>query len=187
MSTNVAGFVFERLGQPDRALRYYEEALEDADLGPLGEAVVHTAARATYRGPQLLAYLASDAANRFRSVEPGPEDSAEILTVISLGRVPYKVPKRIRVGAAVGIAGTHVSGDPKWLALSALKLVVYPELEQVPSVYRGRSVHIDGNAVPTTMLTDLGAEIANEYGQIKPKIIGAALTRMIARAAKSHP
>ena len=43
------------------------------------------------------------------SVEPAAstdsKGSGEILVVLSLGRVPYKIPERMEIGAAVGIAG----------------------------------------------------------------------------------
>lgn len=49
--------------------------------------------------------------------------------IVTLGRVPYKVPKRIPIGAAIGIAGTFVTGNTAILERSAFKLLVYPELE----------------------------------------------------------
>ena len=48
------------------------------------------------------------------------------------------------------------------------------------------TVSLDGREAPVELLTDLGAEITREYETIKPKIIGAALTRMISRAAAAE-
>jgi hypothetical protein len=109
--------------------------------------------------------------------------AGEILTVLAVGRVPYKVPTRIPVGAAVGIAGALITDDAEWLAYSALKVVIYPELVSAESRYTDGAVTIDGREAPVALLTDLGGEIRREYEAAKPKILAAALSRVIARAA----
>jgi len=82
----------------------------------------------------------------------------------------------------IGYAGISVTGNADILARTAFKVVVYPELV-APNNQRVRAtVKLGGRNVPVELLTDLGAEIAREYETVKPKIIGAALTRMIARA-----
>jgi tetratricopeptide (TPR) repeat protein len=185
----LAGFVFERLGEPDRALRYYEEALDAGDLPSLREPILRLAQRADYRGTRLKAYL-----DRPQVAPPEPtgkppseaEPDGEILLVLGLGRVPYKIPQRIPIGAALGIAGTNVTGDPAILTRLALKVLVYPELAFRNNLADSASVTLDGREVPVELLTDLGAEIVQEYEAAKPKIIGSALTRMIARAAAAE-
>ena len=155
----LAGFIFEHLGEPDRALRYYKDVLADSKLVSLEAPVA--------RGGM--------------SPRPG-----ELLVVIGIGRTPIKVPKRIPVGAAVGIAGTAITGDARVLQHSVFKTVVYPELEPVPSQVTGARVQIGDTDVPTELITDVASEVTREYEKIKPLIIGAALTRMIARAAVSE-
>ena len=185
----LAGFVFERLGEPDRALRYYEEALDAGDLLSLREPILRLSQRADYRGPRLSAYL-----DKFRPATANPagdhpsdaQPDGEILLVLGLGRVPYKVPQRIPVGAALGIAGANVTGDPGVLASLALKVLVYPELAIRDNLVSHAAVSLDGREVPVELLTDLGGEVAREYETAKPKIIAAALTRMIARAAAAE-
>jgi len=154
----LAGFVFEHLGESDRALRYYQDVLSETKLRSLEDPVA-------------------------RKARPR---SGEVLVVIGGGRVPIKVPKRIPVGAAIGIAGTAISGDPRVLQHSVFKVVVYPELEPVPSLVRGPRVRIGHREVQPELVTDLAVEATREYEQIKPRIIGAALSRMIARAAVSE-
>ena len=66
----------------------------------------------------------------------------ELLVVLSLGRVPHKEPRRIPVGAAVGIAGTLASGNVDWLKYGAGKVVVYPELGR--DAERARPRHAGG-------------------------------------------
>lgn len=156
----LAGFVFEHLGEPARALRYYEETLEDGPLASLDTAV--------------------------ERVRDAGAVSPELLVVLAVGRTPIKVPERIPIGAAIGIAGTWITGDPRILERSAFKVVVYPELEAVPSQVRGGSVHVDGRAVEPELLTDLAREVELEYAKIKPRIIGAALSRLIVRAVAAE-
>ena len=115
------------------------------------------------------------------AVRPGPSPS-EIITVLSLGRVPKKVPERMPVGAAIGIAGTLITGNPEVLARSALKVVVYPALVESGSLARGARVEIAGAAAPLDPVSSPGADIRREYERLKPRIIAAALSRMIARA-----
>ena len=40
--------------------------------------------------------------------EPGGDEPGELLVVVKLGRVPYKVPIRIPIGAAIGIGSACV-------------------------------------------------------------------------------
>ena len=71
-----AGLTFEKLGEGNRALRYYEEALRDGPLSTLEAPVSRLAARNPHRGPgirQLLAASASGAnSSGARHRRPGP-------------------------------------------------------------------------------------------------------------------
>ncbi|MEZ4353208.1 MAG: hypothetical protein R3F16_05995 [Myxococcota bacterium] len=177
----LAGFVFERLGEGDRALRYYEEALAAGRLESLRAPVVRLARLNPYRGPRLEALLADSNGSSGTNVASAAPPS-EILTVVALGRVPYKVPERVGIGAAVGIAGTYITGNPGILERSVLKVLVYPELKE--SGYRARNaqVRVDGAPASLEPVSAIGADIRREYQLIKPRIMGAAITRMITRA-----
>ena len=175
----LAGVVFEKLGDGNRALRYYEEALGEGSLTTLTSAVSRLAAKNQYRGPGIRALIAG-------APPTNSEVPSEIIVVTSLGRVPYKIPERIPIGAAVGIAGTYISGNPDVLAYSAMKVVVYPELTPSESAARSHSVSVDGNPVPVELLANLGGAITREYEVLKPQIIGAAISRMIVRAAAAE-
>jgi hypothetical protein len=149
----LAGFVFERLGETDTAVRYYDEALR-----------------------------AGDGATTPRS---GPLP-AEILTVVSLGRVPIKVPERMPIGAAIGLAGAYVTGDLDVLGYAATKVLVYPELKATPPVFTSAAVVVDGEPAAVDLVGDFGTEITAEYEKLKPKILAAALSRMVVRAAAAE-
>ena len=176
----LAGFVFERRGEGDRALRYYEEALAAGPLPSLDGPINRLARSYPYRGPRLSAVLTTHAGTRSQKGEIIPP--TELLVVLSVGRVPHKVPERIPVGLAVGIAGSLLSNDIDWLKYGAGKVVVYPQLVDTPSTLGEAAVTVDGQAVAVDPLTDLGASIREEYDEAKPKILAAALTRMAARA-----
>ncbi len=156
----LAGFVFEKAGEPERALRYYREALADGPLASLDAPVA-----------------------RLESGGPAP---TELLVVLSAGRTPVKVPERIPIGAAVGIAGTWITGDVRVLERSLLKVVVYPELVTPPSRVAGGAIRVDGGEHEPELLSDLAAEVAAEHERLEPLIVGAALTRLVARAAAAE-
>jgi len=155
----LAGFVFEHLGESGRALRYYKDVQAEAVLHSLEQPIARGAKRS---------------------------QSGDVLVVIGTGRSPIKVPKRIPIGAAIGIAGTAITGDWEWLQHSVFKTVVYPELEDVPSLVQGARVRIGDRDAQLELVTDVAAEVRREYEHLRPRILAAALTRMAARAAVSE-
>ncbi len=181
----LAGFAFERLGEEDRALRYYEEALEGNLLRSLEEPVARLAARNPYRGPRITALLQEEAARGLNRSAPGQSTHkpTEILTIVALGRVPFRVPERIPVGAAIGLGANWITGNSKILERSVLKVVSYPELKSSGSLARGASIQIDGLESSAERVSHLGSDIRREYEILKPRILGAAITRLITRAA----
>ncbi|MFO0691553.1 MAG: hypothetical protein U0900_22845 [Myxococcota bacterium] len=192
----LAGVVFEKLGEGDRALRYYEEALAGAGpLESLREPVSRLAQRHPYRGPRLEALLAEGAptagagaagASATGSATGGRADApgmGEILVVTSVGRVPHKVPERLPIGAAIGVAGTILTDDLSVLQHSIFKVLVIPALKPVGSGLSSIAVAVDGEAAPLELVTNLGAAVAQEYEANKPKIIAAGVSRLVARAA----
>jgi hypothetical protein len=203
----LAGFVAERQGNADEALRYYDEALQERELPSLGEAVVRLGQRGSYRTERLERYLgpsqvpsvpSTDAANAGAAdpapapepapVNPEADESkpAEILVIVKTGRVPYRVPMRLPVGAAIGLAGAYVTGNTALLEHSALKVVVFPDLQPAGNLFDSASWTIDNVPVQLDLVSDLGAEIVREFDELKPKIIGSAITRMIVRAAAAE-
>ncbi|HEB88905.1 MAG TPA: hypothetical protein ENI85_04980 [Deltaproteobacteria bacterium] len=180
----LSGFVFEHLGEGNRALRYYEEALEGGHLDSLVEPVGRLARLNPYRGPRIEALLGRAESEGVRLATSGSAPAVpEILAIFALGRVPHKVPERIPLGAAIGIAGHWLTGSAALLERSVFKVVVYPELVESPSLAREGRIEIDGNPIEVELVSHLGADIRREYELIRPRIIGAALSRMIARAA----
>jgi hypothetical protein len=178
LGSYLAGFVFDRRGEGDRSLRYYEEALAAGSLQSLERPAARLVQYNPYRGPRLKRLLAQAPA-----IVPATTPPSEILIVLSLGRVAHKVPERMPVGAAIGIAGALITEDADWLARGVAKVVVYPELVATPSFLSRPSIQIDGTEAVVEQLIDLDAAVRREYDDLKPKIIAAALTRLAARAA----
>lgn len=204
----LAGFAFERLGEADTALRYYDEALQQADFASLRGPIARLAAKSAYRTPRLRAYLgeapvaanepvlaASLLAQAPPAAEPVPETSptaseppppppaGELLVVMNIGRVPFKVPERIPIGLAIGLGAAWITGNTAILEHSALKFVIYPELAPSRALFNTGQLLVDGKEWPMELATNLDAEIVREYDALRPKIIGAAISRLIVRAA----
>jgi len=199
----IAGFVYERLGEADTALRYYDEALQEQAFPSLRAPVARLAARSSYRSPRIRALLgeAEPSASATRKAttllaqtpadppptttqpEPARAEPGELLVVMNVGRVPYKVPERMPIGLAIGLGATWITGNTAILERSALKFVIYPELVPSRALFNTGNLSIDGHEHPFELATNLDAEIVREYEALKPKIIGAAITRLIVRAA----
>lgn len=181
MGSYLSGFVFEKRGEGDRALRYYEEALAPGNLSSLEDPIRRLAPLHPYRGPRLTTLLARQPEER-----TAPSRPTEILVVISLGRVPHREAQRMPVGAAVGIAGAYLTRDFDWLKYGVTKWVAYPELVGTPSSLGTPRVTVDGASVEVEPLADLGHGIRREYEASKPQILAAALARMATRAAMAE-
>ena len=179
----VAGFVFERLGETDTALRYYDEALQEQAFPSLRAPVARLAARSSYRTPRIRALLgeaeatASRATNTLLATQaPAPEaapaapaappPAGELLVVMNVGRVPYKVPKRMPIGLAVGLGATYITGNTAILERSALKFVIYPELVPSRALFNTGTLIVDGQEHPLELATNLDAEIVREYAAL---------------------
>jgi hypothetical protein len=181
LGSYLSGFVFDRRGEGDRSLRYYEEALAAGSLKSLEAPVTRLAKYNPYRGPHLKKILAEAPATA-----PAGAPASEVLVVLSLGRVSHKIPERIPVGAAIGIAGAYFTQNADWLARGVAKVVVYPELVTTPSQLGDPVVQVDGHDVAVERLVNLDAAVRREYDGLKPLIVAAALTRLATRAAMAE-
>lgn len=176
----LAGFVMEQLDEYGSAMRYYDEALQERPLQSLRDPVSRLAPLTNYRGTRLAKLI-----DPKRSA-PKPRGSGELLVIVNLGRVPQKVPERIPIGAAIGMGGAFISGNVDVLGHSVAKVVVYPELVEVNNQIREASLRVNGKSAPLEHVGDFGKEIRQEYEELKPRIIGAAVSRMIVRAVAAE-
>jgi hypothetical protein len=180
MGAYLAGFTMEKLGELSSAMRYYDEALGERRLSTLEVPVVSLAELTTYRGRNINSLLAKT------NAKPASKEEGEILVMVNVGRVPHKVPERMPIGLAVGVAGAFIAGDIAVLGYTAGKFVVFPSLADSPSGIKDPALRIDEALVPLELISHIGGEIRREYEKIKPQIIGAAISRMIVRAAAAE-
>ncbi len=118
--------------------------------------------------------------------EPVPEPMAEILVIVSFGRVPAKTAKRVPIGLALTYASGAISPTDraKATAIAAQGLVTwinYPELGKARGKYDIPEFALDGRwqRLEGALAVDLEAEKA--WDAAKGAVIASAITRMIAR------
>jgi tetratricopeptide (TPR) repeat protein len=181
----LSGFLFEQLGDFNRSLRYYDEALQKKSLITLKEPLARLSGKGTYRGKNVTTFL-EKLPSDLKGDLPSEKGTGEILVIANVGRVPYKEPQRVPVGAVIGLYGTFITGDPDVLAHSVFKVVVYPELVLPKNQFIDGALEIDGKFVQGELLSDLSTDMKKEYEALKPKIMGAAISRLIARAVSAE-
>lgn len=199
----LAGFVFEKSGRPDIALRYYDEALEYGEFPSLAKPVHRLHQRTSYFTPRLQKLLdkyqaslpqvarASAAARLGEpSATPVPapksDQPAELLVIVNYGRVPAKVAKRIPIGLALTYATANLTGPNRNTAnrLAAQGLVTwvnYPELEEPYRAISVPRVTVDGTPRRLDQLAAVDVATRKAYDEARGAIIASAITRMISR------
>jgi hypothetical protein len=200
----LAGFVFERSGESNVALRYYDEALAHVAFTTLAEPIARLSGPGSYSTPRLKAYLEKYAptgeptassgqtatADGAQSAPKAPaaseEEFGELLVIINYGRVPAKIDKRIPIGLALTYASLFMTAAKQSTAnrLAAQGLVTwvnYPELEETNRKLLVPRLDVDGRkmALEGAVAVDISARKA--YEKERGKIIASAITRMIAR------
>jgi hypothetical protein len=183
-----AGFAFEKSGNAQEAMLFYDEALQYGNYASLGEPIRRLAPSTTYRTPRIRAIVeAVPPPGDTPNAAPAPEDeSAEILVVISFGRVPAKISKRIPIGLALTyVSGAMSPGDmnrANYLAAQGLVTWInYPELGRPRGTYETPAFALDGafQRLEGVLAVDLEAKKAWEGA--RGTVIASAITRMIAR------
>jgi hypothetical protein len=179
----LAGFIFEKSGSPDEALRYYDEALARVKFTSLAGPIQRLAAKSTYRSPRIDELLKSAPS----TPEPAPgTEPAEILVVINYGRVPPKLAERMPIGLALTIASNDLSPNDANRAnrLAAQGLVTwvnYPRLGKSKGTFSTPTFALNGQwqTLDGALAVDVAAEQA--WDEVKGKVIASAITRTLAR------
>lgn len=177
----LAGFTFEKSGEPDEALRYYDEALAFSGYSTLEDAVARLAPRASFRSPRVLALIE-------RRREPAVDEDGEVLFVVGYGRVPHKIAERVPIGLALTYFADAFSPADREaankLALQGLVTWInYPTLAPGQGNPAVPAVRLDGRHLQLEEAVDVDREVRAEWKKIEGKIIVSAITRMIARFA----
>ncbi|HWA74270.1 MAG TPA: hypothetical protein VG937_18125 [Polyangiaceae bacterium] len=184
-SAYLAGFTFEKSGQIDEALRYYEEALPGGRFDSLAEPLSRLLARGSYSSPALRAAAAQTAASADANADAS---DGEILVVIGYGRVPAKVAKRIPIGLALTYASGALSPTERdranYLAAQGLVTWVnFPELGPSTISYDRPAFKVDGKVAALDSPVAIDEQARAAWKDAQGAVVAAAITRMIARVA----
>ncbi len=204
----LAGFVFERSGRADVALRYYDEALEHVEFQSLIEPVFRLTKQDPYSTQRLRDFLArhaaatqtpagqlgagpSPAGQAAPASDPTPDPNqapGDLLVIINYGRVPAKVARRIPIGLALTYASFFMTAASQTTAnrMAAQGLVTwinFPDLEKSSRKLYAPQISLDnqGFALEGGGAVDVAARNVHEAEQ--GKVIAAAITRLITRIA----
>lgn len=179
-----AGFIFEKSGDPQEALRYYDEALQFDSFKSLGPVVRRLAAKGSYRTKRIQALL--DAAPAGGSADAAAGDTTgELLVVVNHGRVPAKVPKRVPIGLALTYASGMISPDNATRAneLAAQGLVTwvnYPALGSESKLAIPELI-VDGQDQPIELGLAVDSEANKAWDEARGALVASAITRLITR------
>jgi tetratricopeptide (TPR) repeat protein len=182
LGSMLAGFTFEKSGQIDEALRYYNEALEFTGFHTLDDAVKRIAPKGSFRSPRITAIVGQDAQ------EVPDDDTGEVLFVVGYGRVPHKVAERIPIGLALtyfsgALAPNDVTRANEIAAQGLVTWINFPSLAPGQGKYSIPACRLDGRYVQLEEAVDIDEQVRKEWKKIEGKIIVSAITRMIARFA----
>ncbi len=180
----LAGFIFEKSGQPQEALRYYDEALQFEAFASLEPVIVRLGARASYRTPRIQKILDAAAANT-TALASDAEQSGELLVIVNHGRVPAKAPMRIPIGLALTYASGIISPDDVGRAnhLAAQGLVTwvnYPVLAKGKSPVAPKLL-VDGQSQPLELALAVDSEARKAWDDARGTLVASAITRLLTR------
>lgn len=181
----LAGFTFEKSGQVDEALRWYDEALEFTGFHTLRDPVRALLPVGQYRTPRLKE-LESAAAPLPHPLDAS--DEGEIVFVVGYGRVPPKVAERVPIGLALtmfsgALAPNDVAAANRIAAQGLVTWINFPTLGREQGEYSIPAAMLDGRYVQLEQAVDVAHEVRAEWKKIEGKIIVSAITRMVARYA----
>ncbi len=208
----LSGFVFEKSGRAQEALRYYDEALQYGQYRSLHEPVRRLAESASFRSPRIRAILGnadpklapptpppvpedeksaperSDPPAPAKATPPDTSELAEVLVIVSFGRVPAKIAKRVPIGLALtwvsGSLSPHDQNQASALAAQGLVTWVnYPELGKARGKYEIPQFAVDGRWQKLEGIVAVDREADLAWQSAKGAIVGSAITRLITRIA----
>ncbi|MFO0662170.1 MAG: hypothetical protein U0165_20400 [Polyangiaceae bacterium] len=178
----LAGFVFEKSGDPNEALRWYDEALKFSAASSLKRSVAALAPLGTYKSPRI------DALAAVSEEAPPDPNEGEIVVVMGYGRVPHKIAQRVPIGLALtytagALSPTDAAAANRLAAQGLVTWVNYPELAPEQGAYELPSLAVDGRRTSLEQAVDISAEVRTAWQEIQGKVVASAITRMISRVA----
>lgn len=184
----LAGFTFEKSGQADEALRYYDEALQYGQYQSLSAPIRRLLGQSAYASPRLRKAAGMADGEALPHAEPEAAKQGELLVIVSYGRVPAKVAQRLPIGLALTYVSGSMSPDDVGRAnrLAAQGLVTwinYPTLGPAHGEYDVPAFQLDGQPQRLEGIVAVDKEARRAWEETKGTVIASAITRMIARVA----
>lgn len=178
----LAGLTFEKSGEVDEALRWYDTALAHRGFASLTGSVRALLPKGAYRTPRLTAL---EAGGGGASADGG---EGEIVLLVGYGRVPHKIAKRVPIGLALTYFAGAIRPDDAAAAnrLAAQGLVTwvnYPSLAPDTGAYETPLATIDGRATSLEDAVNVSAEVRREWSKLEGPIVASAISRMVVRLA----
>jgi uncharacterized protein len=177
----LAGFVFEKSGKPDEAMRYYDDALAYGTYDTLADPIRRLSQQSGYSSPRIKELLAK---NPPSSAASGGDGDAELLVIVNYGRVPAKIAKRIPIGLALTYASGFLADASQANRLAAQGLVTwvnYPELGKPRGTYGRPSFTIDNQPGALEGIVAVDREAQRAWDKGKGAIVASAITRAVTR------
>jgi hypothetical protein len=180
----LAGLTFEKSGEIDEALRWYDDALAFSGFRSMRGPVRALASQGQYTSPRLKA-LEGDAP------PPAPLEKTgegEIVFVVGYGRVPHKIANRVPIGLALTYAAGALQPNDvaaaNRLALQGLVTWInYPSLAPDQGSWAIPLCSLDGAPLPLEESVNVSREVRVEWRKVEGAAIASAITRLIARYA----
>lgn len=181
----LAGLAFEKSGDADTALHYYDDTLRFSGFESLSDPVKDLASRSSYTSPRLQAIAGT--AGRAAAL-PADADQGEIVFVIGYGRIPHKVSNRIPIGLALTLYADDIHPDNvasanKLAAQGLVTWINFPSLGHEQGGYALPTARLDTGYVQLEQAVDVSAQVRKEWRKVEGKIIASAITRLVARLA----
>lgn len=115
-----------------------------------------------------------------------PDNTAELLVIVSYGRVPAKYAKRVPIGLALTYASGALSpynrARADRLALQGLVTWVnYPELGRTHGEYGLPEFALDGAYQPLEGIVAVDREVKKAWEKMRGAVVASAITRAVAR------
>ena len=179
----LAGFVFEKSGKPDDALRYYDDALAYGSYDTLTDPIRRLSQQSGYSSPRLKELLAKNPPSS-SAPSAASDGDAELLVIVNYGRVPAKVAKRIPIGLALTYASAFMADTAQANRLAAQGLVTwvnYPELGHARGTWGRPTFTLDNQPAELEGIVAVDREAQRAWDKGKGAIIASAITRAVTR------
>jgi tetratricopeptide (TPR) repeat protein len=178
----LAGFVFEKSGRPDEALRYYDDALAYGSYDTLADPIRRLSQHSGYSSPRIKELLAKNPPGSAGS--NASDADCELLVIVNYGRVPAKIAKRIPIGLALTYASGFIADASQANRLAAQGLVTwvnYPELGKARGTYGRPTFTVDNQPAELEGIVAVDREAQRAWDKGKGAIIASAITRAVTR------